>query len=141
MAAQRLQDLAVETVWSIMAWPRPAATASGRPWATPSGARPAETASGSGTPSAGCSGTPSGTRATEIPSARPAPSVLTHTPALEHREGLVGSEMGLRDSGQAVKDVLTGEARHRMRDADADPDDWTIVGDYDYVRDLSLIHI
>ena len=36
---------------------------------------------------------------------------------------------------QAVKDVLTGEARHRMRDADADPDDWTIVGDYDYVRD------
>ena len=36
---------------------------------------------------------------------------------------------------QAVKDVLAVEARHRMREADADPDDWTIVGDHACVRD------
>ena len=36
---------------------------------------------------------------------------------------------------EAVKDVLAGEARHRMREAEADPDDWTIVGDHSYVKD------
>ncbi len=36
---------------------------------------------------------------------------------------------------EAVKDVLAGEARHRMREAEPDPDDWTIVGDHSYVKD------
>ncbi len=36
---------------------------------------------------------------------------------------------------RAVKEVLAGEARHRMRDAKADPEDWTIVGDHAYVKD------
>lgn len=36
---------------------------------------------------------------------------------------------------QAVKEVLAGEARHRMREAEADSDDWTIVGDHACVRD------
>ena len=36
---------------------------------------------------------------------------------------------------RAVKNSLTNEAKHRMRDPSANTDDWTIVGDQAYVRD------